>query len=293
VTSTYLKYRDINFSSARQALLDKVIPIIDGYEKAGYVMSLRQVYYQLVAKRIIPNNDAEYGKLGDLVSDGRMAGLISWTAIEDRGRNLMGLKTQISPKEAVKATRDDYRRDLWENQLCRPEFWVEKQALEGVIGSIANKHRVDYYATRGYNSQTMAWEAGQRFAARIQHGQRPVVLYLGDHDPSGIDMTRDVEERIELFCGAPVQVVRLALNMDQVRQVNPPPNPAKMTDSRTADYVTRYGEYSWELDALSPDYLDRIMSEAVDAFRDAKLWDAAVGREAKDIDELDNVVEGL
>ncbi len=290
---TFLRYADVKFNAADTELLGKAVAIVESYEGQGYTMSLRQLYYQLVARGHIPNSQPSYNKIGRLISDGRMAGLVSWTAIEDRGRNLMGLESQLSPKEAVKAARENYRRDLWEDQPCRPEVWVEKQALEGVVGAICNDERVDYYATRGYNSQSEAWRAGQRFSGMIQRGQRPLVLYLGDHDPSGIDMTRDVEERLATFCGGPVQVVRLALNMDQIRRINPPPNPAKMSDSRAADYVARYGDESWELDALSPEYLDLMIRDAVRVFRDRGLWDAALGREAEDLDALDNIVEGL
>lgn len=290
---TLLKYADIKFRETDLALLGKAVKIVEQYEEAGYAMSLRQLYYQLVARGHIENSQQSYTKVGRLISDGRMAGLVSWTAIEDRGRNLMGLATQLSPKEAVKAARAEYRRDLWEDQPYRPEMWEEKQALEGVIGPVCDEERINFFSTRGYNSMSEAWRAGQRFARYIQRGQRPVVFYLGDHDPSGIDMTRDVEERLTLFCGVPVQVIRLALNMDQIREVNPPPNPAKMSDSRAADYVAKYGDESWELDALSPDYLGTLIRNAVGAFRDAKLWDAALAREAADLDELDNVVEGL
>jgi hypothetical protein len=291
--TTYLRYQNIKFRPTDEDLLGHVVRITDEYEGAGYPMTLRQLYYQLVAANLIRNKEESYDRIGRLVSNGRMAGLVSWTAIEDRGRNLMGLDTFRSPREAVKAARATYRRDLWEDQPMRPEVWVEKQALEGVVGAACNVERVDFFATRGYNSQSEAWRAGQRFAGRIQRGQRPVVLYLGDHDPSGIDMTRDVEERLETFCGMPVQVVRIALNMQQIDEVNPPPNPAKVTDSRAAGYIAKYGEHSWELDALTPDYLGRLITRSVDAFRDRKLWDAALAQEARDLDELDNIVEEL
>ena len=105
------------------------------------------------------------------------------------------------------------------------------------------------------------------------------VLYLGDHDPSGIDMTRDVEERLEMFSGGPVDVQRLALNWDQVEQWQPPENPAKETDARYEGYVAQFGESSWELDAVEPRTLARLVTEAVADLRDQGLWDAGLERE--------------
>jgi hypothetical protein len=163
---------------------------------------------------------------------------------------------------------------------------VEKQALEGVVGSICDGLRVDFYATRGYNSQSEQWAAAQRFVRYIHRGQRPVVLHLGDHDPSGIDMTRDNADRLALFAGTPVQVIRLALNIGQVEELRLPPNPAKLSDSRSADYVSRFGTQSWELDALSNDHIRRLISDAVLAMRDPVLWDAALLQEVEERREI-------
>jgi hypothetical protein len=160
-----------------------------------------------------------------------------WRAIEDCGRNLMGLNHFKNPKEAIKEVRENYRRDLWHDQHYVPEVWIEKQALEGVIGSICNELRVNFFSTKGYNSQSEQWRAGRRFASYYGKGQRPIVIHLGDHDPAGIDMTRDNRDRLSMFAGVDVQVIRLALNMEQIEQYNPPPNFAKEGDSKTPAYM--------------------------------------------------------
>lgn len=292
-TGTYICYVEKRFGEAALAMIGQANAIIEGYEKKGYSLTVRQLYYQFVSRGLFENVVANYNKLGEVISDARLAGLVSWTAIEDRGRNLMGLSTLRSPAEAIKKSRDDYRRDLWDGQACRPEVWVEKQALEGVVGGICSRLRVDFFATKGYNSQSEMWRAGRRFAARYGDGQRPVVLHFGDHDPSGIDMTRDASDRLALFAGVPVPVIRVALNMDQVEQYAPPPNPAKMTDSRAADYVAKYGDESWELDALPPDVIENLIARHVARFRDEEKWEEALSREAEDKDALDRIVENL
>src|ERR1700722_6974774 len=128
-------------------------------------------------------------------------------------------------------------------------------------------------------------------AGYVQRGQRPIVFHLGDHDPSGIDMTRDNYDRLSMFAGAPVQVVRRALNMPQVEEYDPPPNPAKLTDSRARDYIDKYGDECWELDALDPAMLRDLIRDAVLRIRDREKWDAALAQEVDDLRYLDSVIE--
>jgi len=116
-----------------------------------------------------------------------------------------------------------------------------------------------------------------------QGGQEPIILHFGDHDPSGLDMTRDIGDRLELFMEHhgynPPEIRRLALNMDQVNFYNPPPNPAKMTDSRYAGYTQKYGDESWELDALSPEVIIDLIRDEINKIRDQELWDGKVAQE--------------
>lgn len=287
------KYVDIKFTEERFGLIGVIRNITDEYAVAGYGLTVRQIYYQMVAADIIPNTAASYNKIQGAINDGRLAGLLPWEGIEDRGRSLMGLNHQTSPVGAIKRTRDNYRLDLWAAQDWRPEVWVEKQALEGVIGQICNRLRVNYYATKGYDSQSQSWRAGQRFANYVRKGQRPIVFHLGDHDPSGIDMTRDLQVRLEMFTGVPVIVQRLALNMNQVEQYNPPPNYAKVTDSRFTAYQEKYGDSSWELDALKPQVISDLIELNIKMIRDEQVWSASLNEEVEDIRQLDDTIETL
>jgi hypothetical protein len=290
---TYLRYIERRFNPASIARLGQANQIIAEYEKQGLTLTLRQLYYQHVARGFIPNSQASYDSLGALISDGRMAGLVSWTAIEDRTRNLRGVETYANPAALIRSAVSDYRRDLWVDQDWRPEVWIEKDALVGVIQQICVELRVDFFACRGYNSQSEQWRAGQRFARYVDKGQRPIVFHLGDHDPSGLDMTRDNRERLSLFAGVPVTVARLALNWDQIQKYTPPPNPTKMTDVRAPGYVAAYGHQSWELDALDPKVIRDLINDAVAKIRDPGKWSVALAREAADRDRLDRVVEEL
>lgn len=290
---TYRAYESIKFNKASLDMIAQANEIIGEYEPAGYSLTLRQLYYQFVSRDLFPNQEASYSKLKGLISKGRMAGLISWTAIEDRGRNLMGLRTYRHPNQALEAVRDSYKRDLWADQVWRPEVWVEKQALEGVIGGICNKLRIDFFACKGYNSQSEQWRAGQRFADYIKKGQRPIVFHLGDHDPSGLDMTRDNRDRLTMFAGTPIIVQRLGLNMDQIEELNPPPNPAKQTDARFDTYREEFGDSSWELDALDPKYIERLIETNVSRIRDEREWELSLLREVEERDAITTAMDML
>lgn len=279
-------FKDINFKRATLLRIEQANEIVNDFAAQGFTLTLRQLYYQFVAKGLIPNKQTEYDNLGKIISNARLAGLLDWDAIEDRTRNVNFISSWSNPSDIIESARASYREDLWRDQSFRPEIWVEKEALVGVVEPVASRLRVPHYACRGYTSQSEAYAAGKRFRAFIRDGFTPIVFHLGDHDPSGIDMTRDNSDRLELFAREGVEVRRLALNMDQVRQYNPPPNPAKMTDSRVGRYIELYGESSWELDALAPNVIDKLVADAIMALIDIPKWNAASEEEKRNKEML-------
>jgi hypothetical protein len=293
MTEHYRAYIPKRFGEDALARIGTANEIIAEYEAKGFSLTLRQLYYQHVARGLIANNIGEYNRLGGLINDARLAGLVSWTAIEDRTRNLMGLQTYDGPAALLRQAQGSYRADLWKDQPWRPEVWVEKEALSDVVGQICNRLRVDFFACRGYVSQSEQWRAGRRLAGYVRKGQRPIIFHLGDHDPSGIDMTRDNEERLSMFAGTHVTVVRLALNMEQIDKLKPPPNPAKVTDSRFESYQKKFGDLSWELDALDPAYIQDLIETNVMRIRDGKLWDEALGNEVAEKQMLLDMIEEM
>lgn len=288
-------YQEFNFRRKSLALIDQANEIIDEYTRQGYTLTLRQLYYQFVARGIIPNTMKDYKNLGNVINDGRMAGLIDWNAIEDRTRNLEKQSTWDSPKDILLACARQFKFDYWEDQEYRIEVWVEKEALVGVIERAAFNYRCPYFACRGYSSQSESWRAGRRFKEYNKLGQKVIVLHLGDHDPSGIDMTRDNEDRLKMFSSyGDVEIIRLALNEDQVRRYRPPPNPAKLTDTRAAEYVRRFGDESWELDALDPRVIDELISSNIERYIDREKWNDVKRREENarsKIEEMANLIE--
>lgn len=270
-----VSYKSFNFQAKTLEIIDAANEIILEYMNAGYVLTLRQLYYQFVSRDIIPNKQTEYDRLGSIINDARLAGLIDWKALEDRTRNLESLPHWTSPADIVKAVAEQYRVDCWQDQDYHVEVWIEKEALAGVFERICQQWDVAFFSCRGYVSQSEMWVAAQRLIDKENDGQQTIILHFGDHDPSGIDMTRDIRDRLEMF-ESNVDVIRVALNMDQVRQYNPPPNPAKLTDSRCQDYIARYGNSSWELDALTPQVLHDLVEAHIDNYLDHDKYQARV-----------------
>lgn len=269
-----VQYIDKTFRAGSLERIEQANQIIAEYQRAGYRLTLRQLYYQFVSRDLIANSLKTYKALGALICDARMAGLIDWDAIEDRTRNLRSLAHWQDPGDIVESCARQFRVDVWASQPVRIEVWIEKEALAGVFERACNARAVPFFCCRGYTSASEVWSAAQRFIEYTDGGQRVVVLHFGDHDPSGIDMSRDIETRLATF-GADIEFERVALNYAQVRQYRPPPNPAKETDSRFEAYLREYGAHSWELDALEPQVLAGLVTARVDRELDRAAWDEA------------------
>jgi hypothetical protein len=285
-----------NFNDTAMQVIVRADALAAQYAADGYDLTLRQMYYQFVARDWFPadrrywwdgdnrrwvhdpadlratgNAEPNYKWLGKLINDARLAGFIDWEHITDRTRNLERLAMWNSPAEILDAVAAQYRTNLWLDQDCYVEVWVEKEALAGVVARPSERWFVPYFSCRGYVSQSEMWSASQRLIRKEKDGKETHIIHLGDHDPSGIDMTRDIRDRLALF-GSSVEVHRIALNMDQIEALNPPPSPAKLTDSRSTDYIERFGDDSWELDALDPATLDTMIDDEIRRYVNMARW---------------------
>lgn len=292
-------YTARRFSADSQEMIDRANVIFAEYQRAGYILTLRQLYYQFVSRDFLPNNMQSYKRLGSVINDARLAGLVDWDLMEDRTRNIKSQPSWGNPSNIISACASQFRIDKWKTQKFRPEVWIEKDALSGVFERVCQELQVPYFSCRGYTSQSEMWSAGQRLDGYRKKKQIPCILHFGDHDPSGIDMTRDITDRLTLFMGG-VRLERLALNMDQVEEFNPPPNPAKITDSRAAGYIAEFGGESWELDALPPDTLSGLVRDYIMGLRDETAWNHAIQEEAEHrrllavvSDDWQNITENL
>lgn len=287
-----LEYEPKNFRSGALAIIAQAENIIEIYSAQGFSLTLRQLYYQFVARALIPNTEQSYTRLGNIISDARRAGMIDWDAIVDRTRYLRRLSSWNKPQSILESAKNSYHRDLWETQDKRIEVWIEKDALVGVIEEICQNNDVPFFSCRGYVSDSEMWSCAMRSLRHKENGQDVLILHLGDHDPSGIDMTRDIADRLELFMfGGEIEVRRIALTMAQIEEINPPPNPAKITDSRYEKYVEQYGTESWELDALEPQYIVNLIRDEIESERDDELWNKAVEEQESERQQIATVIK--
>ena len=296
---TYVDELRLNSKNRQQLVM--INQVVEKYQRQGYRLSLRQLYYQLVTMNIIQNEKKEYAKLSTLLTKGRMAGVVDWDAIEDRLRKPYIPYWVKDRKHALQDTINQYRLNRMEGQPNYLEVWVEKDALSEVLKRSTNPYHVRVMVNRGYSSTSAMHDAFQRFHTELQDGncEKAVILYLGDHDPSGMDMVRDIRERIKLFFWGVMkdeydqdefdswfeehfEVVRIALNGDQIKQYNPPPNPAKFSDPRATNYIREHGRQSWEVDALPPEVLHGLVKANILKRIDLDLYNALVKKEKED-----------
>lgn len=269
----------LRLNKANKQRLELINEILEEYVADGYVLTLRQLYYQLVSRDVIPNKQIEYVRLSNILKKGRMAGIVDWDAIEDRVR-----KPQIpywvhGIPDAIQDTVRQYRLDRMKGQDQKIEVWVEKDALSNVLARVTHKYHIRLMVNRGYSSCSAMYDAYKR----LETGD--TILYFGDHDPSGLDMIRDVRERLEDF-GIEVNVVPVALTMEQIKKFNPPPNPTKVSDPRADWYISQWGYTSWELDALPPRELISLCENEVTSRIDMDLYETMLAQEEVDILEL-------
>ena len=302
----YVKKR---FGKVAESIIFNANKVIVSYQAQGYKLTLRQLYYQFIGHDLFPdcwidenynrknglapdtkNTVKNYKKLGDIINDARLAGLIDWDAIEDRTRNLQSTSHWSSPRSIVRACGQQFSVDMWETQDNYVEVWVEKEALVGVLEGVCTEFDVPYFACKGYTSASEMWGAAMRLREREEAGKMTTIIHLGDHDPSGIDMSRDIQDRLAMF-GASATVKRIALNWDQIDLYAPPPNPAKATDSRFNGYQELYGDESWELDALEPKVITELIQGEIEYLIDQDAWIAQAERQAQGRSQLKMVAD--
>lgn len=338
------------WNADKETLLHHIKEVCEEYHDLGYTLTLRQMYYQLVSKDLIPNHFKVYKKLGKLKDDLLYGGYIDWDIFVDRGRIPHISYTEHDVKGALQRTVNYYSLNKQLGQENHIEVWTEKDAISGIIKRAVDPYTVRVVVNKGYTSSTAIYNSYQRFLDIINKGQKVIILYFGDHDPSGLDMIRDIRDRVmnfflngqgiahlnkqivdwasseeimdevadlseydeELFDsyvkedkeGSAFQWVRyffdqhfevvpIGLTMEQIKKYNPPPNPAKMTDPRSKPYIKKFGNVSWEVDALRPEVMTDIVQTKILQYMDNSIYQDVLDREVIEKAELQNIVDDL
>jgi hypothetical protein len=294
-------YEERSFTPEAMGVVENAESILQEYLRQGYRMSLRGLYYQFIRRDLFPgsrkfqipgsddytaNVQKNYKWLGDLVSNGRVAGLVDWEGLVDETRDTHGGDYGYrDPQHRIDTLPDGYSITHWDGQEHYVEVWVEKEALLDIVSRPARRWNVASLACKGNPSTSAVHEAAKRLRRFERAGRKTSIVYLGDHDPTGVDIDRDVQKRLAMFRSS-ARVDRIALNMDQITD-DLPPSPVKVTDSRTNSYRDTYGtDDCWELDALEPAVLDNLVEQAILARLDMDLWNARERQEQRDLVEL-------
>lgn len=283
------KFRDIRLSTKNKVRLNTIEDIVYDYQEQGYRMTLRQLYYQLVSRDIIPNKVSEYGKLSRLLKEGRMGGIIDWDAIEDRLRVPYLPYYASNPKDAINDIVNSYRLDRQQGQDTQVEVWVEKDALSGVLKPITSEYHINLLVNRGYASATAIHDL---FTRIVTSNKKIKLYYLGDFDPSGLDIVRDINQRVNEmldgggYDGSIFELERIGITQQQIQEYNPPPNPAKLSDTRAKEFVRKFGKYSWEVDALPPETLHILLRSKIETSINLDMYNAVLEQEHIDREKL-------
>lgn len=342
-------------------LCREILAILADFAQQGYTLTLRQLYYQLVAAGAIRNDDVVYKKMSGILDDLRYSGGVDWDAIEDRGRVPYIPWSTTGIGAAIETIIQQYRLDRQEGQPCHIEVWTEKDAISGILRRVTSEYHVQLVVNKGYSSSSAMHQAYERFAEVLNEGRNVKILYFGDHDPSGLDMLRDIKDRILFFIAngdqadepdlsekefdgyvdfwtmykeqveshhlidggfmteddfetywhktvedkgfeeaeekyesavkmhywaTRFEVIPIGLTMDQIKQYDPPPNPAKISDPRAEWYIQNFGNISWEVDALPPNVMIELVTAKLVENLDMEKYEAMATLEWAHIKKL-------
>lgn len=343
----------------KKEISDAIIEIAEEYDNDGYVLTLRQLYYQLVSRDIIPNHDKVYSKISSIKDDIVYSGLVDWDIFEDRGRVPSISYYEHNVKDALRRTIDQYRLNRQIGQERHVEVWTEKDAISSILKKVTSRYTIRLVVNKGYTSSTAIYGAYERFVEDIISGKKVTILYFGDHDPSGIDMIRDIHDRLmfmftrgerlqendiyekiekwwedkeysvfniaelqgfenmmdifyndddsckvmDLFKRGQItlwlkehnlfEIIPVGLTMEQIKLYNPPHNPAKITDPRAKGYIQKYGPISWEVDALKPEVMIKIVESAIEEKIDVQIYQNVLSKEKSEKNQISEMINKI
>ena len=275
----------------RKHIIEKGIPIVESY---GGNITLRALHYRLVAAGMT-NDVKHYKKVVAAMTEARWNRELSFDAFVDHERETLGEtkyeETSVSEKadeakSQIKLWATGYRKNRWENQPIYPEVCIEKKALQGVFEGPCNRYSVALNPCKGYPSITFLNDMANRFNEAQRQGKQGIILYFGDYDCSGEDIPRSIGESLEKMGVEDVEVRRIALMESQVRAWKLPPAPTKSSDSRSLNWD---GLGQVELDAVEPNKIKELCTDAIKAIFDEDLFgelENQEGREGREFKEI-------
>jgi len=282
------------------AIINQSLDVLEKYAEAGYPLTLRQLYYQLVKLGTLSNTRNEYNRLKHAAVKGRMWGLIDWDHIVDHSRHYARHAHCEEPVEIIQAASQGFRLDRWADSKVHIEVWVQDWLHEHIARCACEPLDVGYLTCNGYMSISELWSAAQRAKRQIELGKSVVLLVVSNHTPSGTVMVDVISKRFKDF-NVDVEVRSIALTAPQIEQHQLLPVPLRSSaDSRNKKYIDQHGEYCWELDALDPFAFIGIIQDEIQRYMDASYYErvalektmrAQLGRAAEAWPDIVNFLE--
>lgn len=257
---------------------------LEVFEQYDTAITLRQLYYRLVARLLIPNTINSYKRLSRIMVKAREQEDVPSNCLEDRSRRILGRgdtgydSAEDYLKQKLSGLQDSWKgfsMPMWENQPVYLLISLEKDALSRLVSRVGNRYSIRTFPTRGYPSYSYVQTMANYMQTRLA-GKPTIVLYFGDFDPSGVDIERDLEDRLGRYGATEYKVKRIALTAEQIRQYNLPPMPVKRSDARAEGFLAEHGDKSVELDALDPNLLQETVEKAIRENINVRRWNARV-----------------
>lgn len=264
-----------------EQIVEAALEVFEQYDTA---ITLRQLYYRLVARLLIPNTINSYKRLSRIMVKAREQEDVPLNCLEDRSRRILGRgdtgydSAEEYLKNKLSSLQDSWRgfsMPMWEDQPIYLLISLEKDALSRLVSRVGNRYSIRTFPTRGYPSFSYVQTMAKYMQTRLG-GKPTIVLYFGDFDPSGVDIERDLEDRLGRYGATEYKVKRIALTADQIKQYNLPPMPVKRSDARAEGFMAEHGDKSVELDALDPNLLQDTVERAIRENISVSKWNARV-----------------
>lgn len=262
--------------------------VLRAFYDAGYPQTVRQLFYKLTSYGVTPKTENGYSQVCYHSLRMRQLGILPYSWLADNTRWVRKSPSYDSVSEFLRASRDAYRRSIWRDQDTYVEVWLEKDALAGVLVDITDSYDVPLMVTRGYSSATFAYEAAQEMLAWQQRGKWPVIYYFGDHDPSGVDIPRDLQSKLRRH-GARFHFERVAVLPEQIAAWDLPTRPTKTNDSRAGGWEGG----SVELDAIPANMLRQLCARVIEQHIDPHVLSETRRIEALERESLEAVISNF
>lgn len=268
----------------------KTVAIIAGminFYAENHPATVRAACYWLFIRKLIDSmSKNNTSRISHILARAREDGLVPWEHVVDETREAETIASWDDPDRLIRAAVSQYRKDYWAMQPYRVEVWSEKGTVRGTVAPVLKKYGVTFRVMHGYGSATALYDIAQE---TVSNDKPLVALYIGDWDPSGLQMSEvDLPQRLQRYGGF-AHIQRVALSMEDVAPGTQLPwfdADSKSKDTRYAWFVGQYGTRCWEVDAMSPVVLRERLEAVIRSYLDMGAWNHAISIERAETESM-------